>query len=911
MSPAFRFRGGGAHHEGRVWSVDSTGARDRWRAAGAGLLVVSLSLGAPIEALAQSPPAPEQPPPAGAVTPPRLIEKSEATYPLAALAGRVEGTVVLRLTISKTGDVTKVEVAEPAGHGFDEAATEAAARLRFEPAQRDGAPVAARILYRFPFKLPDTSAPPSPAPPGPQAAPTAAPPPSPAAPATSPSAPAAPPPAPGTGADRPPAPPSTESAGAEPQPVNILVQGGPSESKRLRESAEAVRVVDTHVAKRESRDLGQVLAGVEGVAVRRSGGLGAYTRFSLNGLYDNQIRFFIDGVPLDIAGFAEGVANVPVNLVDRMEIYRGVLPVRYGADALGGAVNLVPHRQTDTSAYLSLQRGSFGTYRAAATAGYLHRPSGFAVGGAAWFDDTRNDYLIDVEIADRSGQVLPAVVRRFHDRYRSYGGNLQVGVTGKPWAERLSLQIFGLTFAKDVQHDAVMQRPIGEATYGADTFGATLRYEQPLPANLHLSSVASVGRRTIRFVDQSEWVYDWLGRRTTKRSVKGELLREPHDATLVQDSVFGRVALDYPLRPEHVLRVASTGRFTGRTGSDRATLSQGGVDPLSGGRNIFTLVSGLEYELNAFRAGDEAGGDRPYDPSSDNRLQNLFVVKHYFYSAAARDVPVGLSIQDLDASSSQLGAGDSVRLRITKHLTAKASYELATRIPSVDELFGDSLYIIPNVEVLPETSHNANASLRLETRRTPAGNFTVEADWFLRSISNLIVALAESTGAVQYRNVEGALIWGVEGSASWISPGQWVVLDGNATWQDARNVSTQGAFKAYDGERIPNRPWLFANWSARLQWRRLLASDDGISPFYSGRYVHEFFRNWEGVGDKDFKATVPSQMSHTIGVSYWNNMPSRTSITFEVDNLTDARLYDFFGVQKPGRAYSVKVTGEL
>jgi vitamin B12 transporter len=156
------------------------------------------------------------------------------------------------------------------------------------------------------------------------------------------------------------------------------------------------------------------------------------------------------------------------------------------------------------------------------------------------------------------------------------------------------------------------------------------------------------------------------------------------------------------------------------------------------------------------------------------------------------------------------------------------------------------------------------------------------------------------------------MIWGVEGAVKWISPGNWLVLDGNATWQDARNVSTvDETFKEFNGQRIPNRPWLFANWSARFQWRKLLTSDDGISPYYNGRYVHEFFRNWEGVGDKDFKLVVPTQVAHTLGISYFNNVPHRTSVSFEVDNLTNAQLFDFFGVQKPGRAYSVKVTGEL
>lgn len=844
--------------------------------------------------------------PQPAVTPPKLLESHEAVYPPGALAAGIEGVVGLRLTISKTGEVLKAEVVEPAGHGFDEAALQAVSTFRFEPGQKGSVPVAARILFRFPFKLPAQPKPAADSAPKPAGEPKENP--SPTADST-PKAPSAPIPSPTPETS----PKSAENAGADGQKVvEILVQGEQTEPARLKESAEAVRVVDTHRAKQQSRDLGQVLSGVEGVAVRRSGGLGSFTRFSLNGLYDNQIRFFIDGVPVDIAGFPEGIANVPVNLVDHIEIYRGVLPVRFGADALGGAVNLVPQRLTDSNAYLSFQRGSYGTYRVASTLGYHHRPSGLAVGASGFFDDARNDYLIDVEIADKSGQVLPAVIRRFHDHYRSYGGLLHVALVGKPWAERLSLQLFGLNYDKEIQHDAVMKKPIAEATYGASTLGATLRYEQSFSPKLSLAAVASAGRRTLRFIDVSQYNYDWLGNRLRKKNIPGELFREPHDATIWQDSLFGRASLEYRIRPEHIVRGASTARFTGRTGTDTATKTQGDIDPLSGARNVFTLVSGVEYEVNAFRLNEKKDlGDKPYNPSTDNRLQNLIALKHYFYDASATDVPVGLSVQDLDASGHRFGIGDSLRLRIIKYLSAKASYELATRIPTVDELFGDSLYIIPNVEVLPETSHNANAGIVLETRRTPAGNFTFEADWFLRNIDNLIVALAESTGAIQYKNVAGAKIWGIEGSLQWISPGSWVVLEGNATWQDARNVSKGGTFQDFDGERIPNRPWIFGNWSARVQWRNILTSDDGISPFYSGRYVHEFFRNWEGIGDKDFKATVPTQVSHTMGVSYWNSTPARTSITFEIDNLTDARLYDFFGVQKPGRAYSVKVTGEL
>jgi hypothetical protein len=145
----------------------------------------------------------------------------------------------------------------------------------------------------------------------------------------------------------------------------------------------------------------------------------------------------------------------------------------------------------------------------------------------------------------------------------------------------------------------------------------------------------------------------------------------------------------------------------------------------------------------------------------------------------------------------------------------------------------------------------------------------------------------------------------------WLSPGDWLSLDANATWQDARNVSSDGPFRDYDGERIPNRPWLFANWSARLQWRGVLTKNDVIAPFYLGGYVHEFFRTWESIGSRRFKAVVPDQVQHSAGISWLiqSATRTRTSVTFEVDNLTDARLYDFVGVQRPGRSFSTKMTG--
>ncbi|WP_438010717.1 TonB-dependent receptor [Sorangium sp. So ce321] len=94
------------------------------------------------------------PPAPAAATEPKLIKYSPPAYPEEAQRAGVQGSVVLKLDIDRTGRVTKVEVATPGGHGFDEAALAAAPGLEFEPARRpDGTPAAVRILYRYSFTL--------------------------------------------------------------------------------------------------------------------------------------------------------------------------------------------------------------------------------------------------------------------------------------------------------------------------------------------------------------------------------------------------------------------------------------------------------------------------------------------------------------------------------------------------------------------------------------------------------------------------------------------------------------------------------------------------------------------------------------------------------------------------------------
>lgn len=797
---------------------------------------------------------------APALQPPALIRGADAAYPEQAKAAGREGTVVVQLTIDAGGRVSAADVIEPLGDGFDEAAREAALRLQFEPARRDGAPIAAKLRYAFEFRLPAPS------------------------PVHAPSEPA-PPPTPVS-----PAPTAAVQAAA---PVEVTVAGELGEGARLQQSAEAVNVIDTTRAQRQTADLGEVLARTQGISVRRSGGLGSPTRFSLNGMYDEQVRFFLDGLPLDIGGYPFGVANVPVNLVERVEVYRGVVPIRFGADALGGAVNLVSEPVTEPGLSASYQFGSFGTHRITSTGRYRDA-NGIWASIAAFTDTTKNNYDVEVNAPDARGRPSLVTVPRFHDAYRAYGATLEAGVTDRPWAKRLLLRGTLASYDKEMQTNAVMSAPYGEARYGETLYGINASYQVALHETVELDVVAGYGRRSMDFLDVSRWVYDWYGKRLRENRTAGELQGSPTDQTEWQHSLFARALATWAITPEHRLRLALTPTFTTRTGTDR-TITEGKADPLHALRDVFSFVSGLEYEANVL----------------DRRVSNVLFVKDYFYEANS-DEPLTMGgFRERRVERHRQGIGDALRVYLTPWLYAKASYEFATRLPSPMELFGNGAWIKANLDLSPEISHNANLGPRLELRKTPIGDLVVDINGFWRDAENMILLLNDRI-FYAYRNVYSARSIGLENAVSWASPGRWLNLEGTYTWQDQRNLSKRGEFMDVNGDRIPNRPYEFASWSARVRVPNLPGPSDTLEPFYAGRYVRSFFRAWESRGEMGSKQRVAAQLTHSAGISWTVQRDfGRVTTTFEVDNFTNAKVYDNFGVQRPGRAFYLKLIAEL
>jgi hypothetical protein len=502
-----------------------------------------------------------------------------------------------------------------------------------------------------------------------------------------------------------------------------------------------------------------------------------------------------------------------------------------------------------------------------------------------------------VDVPDSLGRLRPANVRRFHDGYHGAGASLEVGYVDQPWAKRLLLRLFATDFSKDLQHNVNMTVPYGAVEYGQTALGGTLKYEHPRAFHKRVGFSGLVGssHRSIDFQDTSRWVYDWFGNRVFERPEgSGELSQYASDLTQWENRVLARTSVDARLGSGHTLHLVLSSDFTTRSGKERLRVDPTRIDPLTTRREILNIVAGLEHELHV----------------ADDALENRAFVKAYDYRPSTEQVETfDNSLRHIDDSIVRFGAGDALRWRLPGGLIAKASYEYATRLPRPDEVFGDGTLLTPNLELVPESSHNMNLGARYQrVLGERSGQIEAELSGFLRRTDDMIVELPTSDRIhSMFQNVVDVRTVGVDGALHWTSAGEWLALQTNATWQDQRNVSESGPFSSFAGQRVPNRPWLFANASATVRIPDVGADDASLSLTWFSRYVRQFQPGWEDTNATDYTGRIPTQLVHAAGINYSVRGTSSLDATLDVQNLTDARVYDVLGVQRPGRAAFFKL----
>ena len=116
-----------------------------------------------------------------------------------------------------------------------------------------------------------------------------------------------------------------------------------------------------------------LLAGQPGIDVSSNGAFGKNTSISLRGTSAGQTLVLIDGIRAGSAtSWTTALEYLPVDQIERIEIVRGPRASLYGADALGGVIQIFTRPGTGSGWQASVTGGSFGTWSGrAATRGEI------------------------------------------------------------------------------------------------------------------------------------------------------------------------------------------------------------------------------------------------------------------------------------------------------------------------------------------------------------------------------------------------------------------------------------------------------------------------------------------------------------------------------------------------------------
>lgn len=681
-----------------------------------------------------------------------------------------------------------------------------------------------------------------------------------------------------------------------------------SKSRKEREQGFALSSVNTQKNALRNSSTAELLNKAAGIKLRESGGAGSEIKYNINGLSGNSIRIFIDGIPIQSYGTSFSVASIPPSLIERIDVYKGVIPPHLADDALGGAINIIlkqPVYQNISTAY---SYGSFNTHKWDFNGSYHHSKTGFTVQGSSFFNHSDNDYPVwgdAVKTTDpQTGKVEQIKARRFHDTYQSKGFTLQTGFTQVKWADRFLLGLVYSDMNKDIQHGATMEVVYGNRKSLQHTYLGKLLYEKKnLIKNLDFTTTVTYasGKRTV--VDTIPFMYDWSGNILTDRNGKPILWNkgggEAGKATLgtnLEKTFTTRTQITYMFLPKQNL---SAGMLYHRFSRDiedpfLSEAEQQFMDTRIVNKTLFSL-SWNGTELN-------------------EKMQHSLFYKYYHQGVSLTDPIVENGIirgKRTERSIPAHGWGGTLSYRIHSKVLLTTSAEYATRLPGVTELLGNTTdNVEPTYGLQPEKSINLNIGALLGPFRKNRHEFEGDVNLFFRDTRDMIQkSLTNQTDEMYgYENLGKIRSKGFDLDLRYHYDHR-LSSHFRLSYSDARfnlRYDSHGTEYLYYGNRLRNDPFFTFNWDVEYIGLNWLQRGSRTSLAYNMNYVHQFYRNWESLGGAG-KAIIPSQLTHDISLLY--TFPKKQfSIGIDCKNLLNEQLFDNWALQKPGRSFAAKVS---
>ncbi len=679
------------------------------------------------------------------------------------------------------------------------------------------------------------------------------------------------------------------------QLAEVIVVG--NTLSKVKNSAFNATAVDTKELVNTTKTLSEALSKAPGMKIRESGGVGSDMAVTMDGFSGKHVKVFIDGVPQEGVGSSFGINNIPVNFADRIEVYRGVVPVGFGSDAIGGVINIVtPKRQRRWFLDASYSYGSFNTHKAYVNFGQT-LGNGFKYEINAFQNYSDNDYWVDAPVENfTTGGINRNKlehVRRFNDTYHNEAVIAKIGFVNKPWADRLMGSFTYSHMYKQIQTGVRQEIVYGQKhRHGHSLIGAVEYGKRNLfTKGLDVAFNANYNRNVTINVDTASVKYNWRGE-TDPLNSPGEQSYQNSRAN--NNNWTATFTTDYRLNDNHLFTVNDVFNTFNRS-NDNLLASIVSSDEI--GKITTKNIVGLSYR---------------YTPN--NKLNFIAFGKQYHQYVSGPAATT--SAQDTYVKSSRsvdaFGYGAAGTWFMPLGFQMKASYEKAYRLPTIEEMFGDEDLEVGDMSLKPESSHNVN--LNLSYNATFGNNIIyVEAGFIYRDtrdyIQRNILALSGGKSAATYVNYGKVDTKGFSVSARY-NFSKWVSLGGNFTQMNVRDnmktaMGSTMANVAYR-ERMPNQPYMFADSDINFYWHGLGEKSNVLTVAYDNQYTHKFCYYASNIGSNNNDYMVPDQFSHNLTVSY-GIKNGRYNFSFECRNFTNERLYDNFSLQKAGRAFYGKV----
>lgn len=671
---------------------------------------------------------------------------------------------------------------------------------------------------------------------------------------------------------------------------------GKSKSQRLRESAYSINALDVRSKISELNNLNSLIGRSSGIKVREEGGVGSDFELSINGLSGNAVKYFVDGIPMSTMGSGISLANFPINLIERVEIYKGFVPAELGTDALGGAVNIITKGHLKNYLDVSFGIGSFSTYKGDFTAQYIDKKTKLVIKPTLAINYSKNNYTMkDVEIWDDwEEKFILKNAKRFHDNYKSIFSKIELGVVDKKWADSFFLSASLSNINKELQTGSVQSIVYGMAEKESKSLSLSANYRKKNFILKNLSADISASHTWDHSIvtDTAYRQYRWDGTHiTTSRNEimgRGKSIRHTKRPLTI-----GRINLNYMLSDQHSFNL---NYLVDHVSNDRYD----DIDiEFSPSKDLFTKhIVGLSYAQIFW----------------NDKWSNNFFIKDYISHLEINQNDLywitGANNTPKSTSTNKIGYGLASRFRVTDYFSIKASFEHSVRLPLANEVLGNGTSIFANLKLKPENSDNLNIGLFGNISLNKDHLLNYEIGYFDRGVKDYIRYQASATedSPGQYENLSNVTVRGFEGELRYSYSNLFQVI-ANCSYlhtKDKTKYQMNGKPSITYNNHLPNRPWLYTNLELNAKKQNILGKKDDLLKFaYYIQYVHWYYFTWEGYGTLESKSTIPTQFIQNAALTY-SLENEKYNISLECNNIFNELAYDNLKLQKPGRSFFCK-----